>query len=823
MSQEARKTVVENSKAIDFRKRPLPIVVDDPDEYISRRRRSDRAGIEIPDDDAPVILIPRSRNLSTFDGALAAIQSHQQAIFIDSQEQDIAPTPPPAATHQASSTLERSLSSALPLKPIPAPAAAWQNNDDVEIVSVAPPAKRVATAPPATAAALEPFVQPRPVRAAAQRLQPSPPPAAAVAFAPAVVRPVPVQPTQAAPPLTAQAGPPQAAPAVPPALPTTPQQPIPGVAAAPSAVHSSAAAARPNIAVEIRNSLREVFPRLDAPCVDQLVRKYSGYADGVDLALDAAADIHSWELPPQETTTVADDKAVPHQQQQQQLQKPLVAGFDSSAYFYEMVEKQRSTTAARAASASGGKSASTTTPVRPLSGPDYFAEQTSFEWRTPEYLQICVDQLMRDYPTLTKASVADAMRACNSCYAPTWKYLRKLLADGSRQLKFLKQQRQKFPTVEVSRDARFADELRAVHHLLEQERLQQEAVHAEQEDRHLAEKLNREEQEAGDLLSCGCCYSDYPFEQMSQCNEGCLFCRSCIQSYAGTAIFGEGKLELKCMSTDGACTGIFPPAVLRACLEAKAWERYTERLQEESLLSANVDIVRCYACHDGYELEADVPELHCPKCNKKTCRLCKKEVHPGLRCDQVEAGQSMRLSVEEEMTRALVRTCLKCKVEFFKEEGCNKMTCRCGAIQCYLCKSDISKANYTHFCQTPHCEHKTCKKCILFTDSIQQDAQAVRDAAIRKEQEFKQKHAQLADLEVATKLVPVVPPARQPPQAAAVAPVHVIPVVQPARGRVGFADPMFQYAQQQMNAVLHQRQAQAAMVRRIAAAAARRR
>jgi hypothetical protein len=41
------------------------------------------------------------------------------------------------------------------------------------------------------------------------------------------------------------------------------------------------------------------------------------------------------------------------------------------------------------------------------------------------------------------------------------------------------------------------------------------------------------------------------------------------------------------------------------------------------------------------------------------------------------------------------RSCWKCKRNFIKEAGCNKMTCNCGAAMCYICRQPVT--NYTHF------------------------------------------------------------------------------------------------------------------------------
>ena len=74
-----------------------------------------------------------------------------------------------------------------------------------------------------------------------------------------------------------------------------------------------------------------------------------------------------------------------------------------------------------------------------------------------------------------------------------------------------------------------------------------------------------------------------------------------------------------------------------------------------------------------------------------------------------------------------------------KVEGCNKMTCpTCGKFICYICRSEIPVSiGYQHFCQTPHCQHKHCRKCPLYSNAEEDDLRASREAGLKAVQDLK--------------------------------------------------------------------------------------
>lgn len=62
------------------------------------------------------------------------------------------------------------------------------------------------------------------------------------------------------------------------------------------------------------------------------------------------------------------------------------------------------------------------------------------------------------------------------------------------------------------------------------------------------------------------------------------------------------------------------------------------------------------------------------------------------------------------MTRRALRRCPRCAAALLKVEGCNQLTCRCGAKLCYVCRAaDVRPA---HFCQhARRAGQRVCRQC----------------------------------------------------------------------------------------------------------------
>ncbi|KAK6170736.1 hypothetical protein SNE40_019051 [Patella caerulea] len=399
----------------------------------------------------------------------------------------------------------------------------------------------------------------------------------------------------------------------------------------------------------------------------------------------------------------------------------------------------------------------THTPPKSESTIDYYKDypkQINYD-----YMDEVNKQLQNDFPIVSVRDINNIMKFYNNYYAPSYRSIfnavQAAYADQSKSGKRIEELNISMVDnagVERSIKSRLLKCKRGAKSVRMTKQLQMEMdfianMNKKEKldaDAQLAMKLNEDQyEEAGESIECLCCYGEHPFENMVQCFDGHLFCKTCLQSYVKEAVFGSGKLDLSCM-TDG-CDSSFPGSQLELCLAQDVLEKYQDRVREENLNLADIeDLVRCPGCDFAAILDPGDKVFRCQNihCLKETCRFCKEEWkdHIGIPCSELEKKDetTLRKEYEEKMTAAKVRTCLKCKSQFMKDEGCNKMTCRCGASMCYICrKPDIS---YNHFCQHPRDPGHNCSKCTacsLWSNPEEDDKRAVLE--IQHEAQLKRK------------------------------------------------------------------------------------
>ena len=105
-------------------------------------------------------------------------------------------------------------------------------------------------------------------------------------------------------------------------------------------------------------------------------------------------------------------------------------------------------------------------------------------------------------------------------------------------------------------------------------------------------------------------------------------------------------------------------------------------------------------CQMIYAISSKRALFACPLCLKKVCTKCHKSYHEGITCEmlqsEMEDGNSLLDWLKEKPSSR--KLCPKCHIGIEKNEGCNHMTCKCGAHICWVCMEyfDESRKCYQH-------------------------------------------------------------------------------------------------------------------------------
>ena len=254
------------------------------------------------------------------------------------------------------------------------------------------------------------------------------------------------------------------------------------------------------------------------------------------------------------------------------------------------------------------------------------------------------NQLHADFKFISTTRICSAFKENNLLYAPTYLTLLEDLKRGGSYI--LKRRRT------VARAGSYGPP--SIDAELESEKAWIKAREEDPEPAAVPEVDALVEPDEEDGIECGCCFSASAFvsftsflhpsithlrnlifhtyarfqDQLIQCPEAHLFCKSCMISYASN-LLGSHNPNIVCMDQSG-CKLPFPESELQRFLTPKLLALYERVKQRKEIEAAGLEnLEECPFCE--YKVVIDNPQerlIRCEneECGAVTCRECKKLV-----------------------------------------------------------------------------------------------------------------------------------------------------------------------------------------------------
>ncbi len=214
-------------------------------------------------------------------------------------------------------------------------------------------------------------------------------------------------------------------------------------------------------------------------------------------------------------------------------------------------------------------------------------------------------------------------------------------------------------------------------------------------EKNVKQRIKKRMQMPG-LKECHCCFEQLPQELMYSCTKGHEFCKKCIR-----LTIQSTNHEVKCVLID-ACGGHFTDDTLMSILTQQEMHAYEQKRMTDVIAELGEDCLshfcKCAHCNmcmctDQNMSMPDIKYFECVRCNQKTCATCKSIHHAPVSCAE--------FALNNQLNDDYIVVCQNklCGKQLYKDGGCNKLTCVCGKMYCYLCKQMINNNErpYLHF------------------------------------------------------------------------------------------------------------------------------
>ncbi|OTB15671.1 hypothetical protein K445DRAFT_28509, partial [Daldinia sp. EC12] len=181
-------------------------------------------------------------------------------------------------------------------------------------------------------------------------------------------------------------------------------------------------------------------------------------------------------------------------------------------------------------------------------------------------------------------------------------------------------------------------------------------------------------------VECIVCLDDLPSSKAAKLKCGHRMCKSCLKRSFKLSVKDPAQMPPRCCTAD--CIPLKHVENLFDVDFKRTWNR---KFHEFSTRNR----VYCPGKRCGRWIRPDQIRLHrngrkvgrCGSCHTRVCCECNNKWHGSSPCAaDEETNQILQQAKEEGWQR-----CFNCRNMVELKEGCNHMTCRCGAEFCMIC------------------------------------------------------------------------------------------------------------------------------------------
>ncbi|KAJ8120002.1 hypothetical protein ONZ43_g3177 [Nemania bipapillata] len=200
---------------------------------------------------------------------------------------------------------------------------------------------------------------------------------------------------------------------------------------------------------------------------------------------------------------------------------------------------------------------------------------------------------------------------------------------------------------------------------------------------------------------CPACLTEAEDPIRTRC--GHTYCLDCFQNLCLADPKQGSAVEVRCVGDSGRCDTVLDLPQLQENLPSTVFEELLEK-SFASYARRHPDMLQyCPSpdCDCVYRANGPVKTHTCRGCLVPICTSCYAP-HDGMSCAEYQDVSSGRQEANEKLKREIgIKDCPQCKTPLEKTEGCNHMTCRCGAHICWVCLEffSVSDACYVHMRQ----------------------------------------------------------------------------------------------------------------------------